>query len=117
MTINPAERAFPDPSALVAYEDGLLFVQAFLNTFAHGDLKPWAAKFEPPLNYTLLISIRNGKAAKATPRVVQKLLAVCGYNTTLINNRLTAAEYGNYFQFHDLEKLTEFHEQLKIIKR
>jgi hypothetical protein len=117
MTIQPADRAFSDSSALVSYEDCVLFVQAFLDTFVHGDLKPWAAGFEPPLTYNLIVSFRKGKAAKAIPRVVQRILSSLGYDTQLINSQLSNGELGVYFQFQDSKKLTVFQERLKSIKR
>jgi hypothetical protein len=117
MTIQPVDRAFSDSSALVSYEDCVLFVQAFLDTFVHGDLKPWAVGFEPPLTYNLIVSLRKGKAAKAVPRVVQRILSSLGYNTQLINSQNNNTRYRLYFQFQDLKKLAEFQERVKNIKR
>jgi hypothetical protein len=117
MTIQPVDRAFSDSSALVSYEDCVLFVQAFLNTFVHGDLKPWVAEFKPPLTYNLIVSLRKGKAAKAVPRVIQRILSNLGYNTQLINGQPSVGKIGAYFQFQDLEKLVEFQERIKSIKR
>jgi hypothetical protein len=117
MMINPAERAFSDPSSFVAYEDCEFFVQSSLNMLPHGEFKPWAAGFEPPLNYNFLVSLRNGKAPKAAPNVIQRILTSFGYETKIINRLLATGKRGAYFQFQNAEKLTEFQERLKIFRK
>jgi hypothetical protein len=113
MAPAPTSRSFPHTSLLASYEECARFAQAYLQSFAHGDLKPWAASRQPPMNYRSLITFKNGKMAKPTPRIIQKILEENGFITQRISSYLSADERATYFQFPSKDKLMEFKKKLQ----
>lgn len=106
-------RSLPQSSLLVSYKECARFAQAYLKSFAHGNLKPWAASRQPVMNYSSLVSIRNGKMEKPVPLLINRILEENGFTTQRISVQVSANERATYFQFPDKDKLAEFKRKLK----
>lgn len=114
MQIAPIDRAFPDQTLLVPYEDCAKLVRTVLNAFPHGGLKKWANERNPSYNYTTLVNLKNGKLAKSAPQVVQRLMLDFGFNTELVKS-VEGAHKILYFLFADHQTLNVFKERLASI--
>jgi hypothetical protein len=108
-------RPFPHSSLLASYEECARFAQAYLQIFAYGDLKPWAASRQPSLNYRSLITFKNGKMGKPVPQIVKRILEENGFLTQRVNSYIEANKRVIYFQFPSKEKFLEFKKKLKEI--
>lgn len=67
-----------EPALVIPYDECLQYVQLQLNSFIHGDLKPWTE--EQQLNYSMIVNLKNGRLAGPTPRLIQKIMTVFGFN-------------------------------------
>ena len=104
-------RALPDRSLMISYAEGLRFAQIVLRSFNHGKLKPWALSRQPPVRYTLLVSLKNNNVAKPLPNFVQRLLAEFGYLTTVVLDH-DAPGGRHLFLFADSKQLTAFRREM-----
>ncbi len=66
------------PSLIIPYDEALQYVQHWLNSFMHGELKPWAQ--EQQLNYSMVVNLRNGRINRPIPRLIQKIMAALGFD-------------------------------------
>ncbi|WP_157530246.1 hypothetical protein [Hymenobacter norwichensis] len=74
----PASMAAPNPGITFSYEEGLSYVQHHLNSFMHGELKPWA--HERHLNYSMVVNLKNGRLTRPMPHLVQQIIVSMGFD-------------------------------------
>ena len=117
MASATAPTSFPPDSLLIAYEECERFVQAYLQSFSYGELKPWAADRKPAMNYRTLSSLRNGKMRKPVPLIVNRILEERGFVTKRISAQVSTDERATYFQFPDKEKLADFKKEFRALTK
>ncbi|MFD2784027.1 hypothetical protein [Hymenobacter rubripertinctus] len=65
-------------SLVISYEECLQYVQNELNSFMHGELKPWTERQQ--LNYSMIVNVKNGRVPRPIPKLVQKIMGVFGFH-------------------------------------
>ena len=105
---KPASSAASDPGLLISYDEGLAFVQHWLSSFMHGDLKPWTEKQQ--LNYSMIVNLKNGRIPRPIPRLIQKIMAVLGINLEAKRVR-KGADYVVEFSIRDPKQIELFRTQ------
>ncbi|WP_345108414.1 hypothetical protein [Hymenobacter algoricola] len=66
------------PGLIITYDEAFQYVQDWLNSFMHGDLKPWVETQQ--LNYSMVINLRNGRIPRPMPRLIRKIMADLGFD-------------------------------------
>lgn len=115
---SPQPPPFPfaaDPTLLVTYADCERYVRARMNSFIHGELKPWLEQIQPAVSYTAAVGLKNETLMRESPKLVQRLLAACGYETQAMQWRAPDGVAVYHFAFASKEALATFRQQLAMI--